>query len=113
MIKKIKLSSLSEGVRKEVKKHLKEGKVKMSMLPENLKNLVKSENFLAENSNFYQGMNPQQAIQKAATDYSFATKKGNDGQADKIAGNLKAHLESQNYNWKADPHAIEILSDFI
>ncbi len=107
----INLSSLSEGLRKEVKKHLKEGRTKMSMLPPKIQRLIKVESFLAEN--FYQGMNPQQAIQKATTDYSFATKQGNEGQADKIAGNLKAHLESQNYNWKSDPHALEILSDFV
>lgn len=63
--------------------------------------------------NFYQEMNPKQAIEKATVDYNFALKKNNEGQADKIAGNLKAHLESLNYNWKSDAHALEILSDFL
>ncbi len=36
----IKLSSLSEGLRKEVKKHLKEGRTKMSMLPYKLANKI-------------------------------------------------------------------------
>jgi hypothetical protein len=85
----IKLSSLSEGLRKKVKKHITEAE------------------------SFYQGMNPKQAIEKATVDYNFALKNGNEGQADKIAGNLKSHLESQNYNWKSDPNALEILSDFI
>ena len=107
----IKLSSLSEALRKEVKKHLKEGKTKLSQMPIEIRKSIKDEIFLYEN--FYQGMNPQQAIQKATIDYSSAIKKGNQGQADKIAGNLKAHLESQNYNWKTDPHALEVLSDFI
>ena len=66
-----------------------------------------------ENSSFYQGMNPKQAIEKATTDYNFAIKNNNGGQANKIAGNLKSHLESQNYDWKKDPYALEILSDFI
>lgn len=111
MRKTIKLSSLSEALRKEVKKHLKEGKTKLSQMPIEIRKSIKDEIFLYEN--FYQGMNPQQAIQKATIDYSSAIKKGNQGQADKIAGNLKAHLESQNYNWKTDPHALEVLSDFI
>ena len=63
--------------------------------------------------NFYQNLKPKEAIQKAMVDYNFALKKDNTGQADKIAGNLKSHLESQKYNWKQDPYAMEILSDFL
>ena len=77
-----------------------------------LRNLVK-QIIKEEISNFYQGMNPKQAIEKATTDYNFAIKSNNESQANKIAGNLKSHLESQNYNWKKDPYALEILSDFI
>lgn len=39
----IKLSSLSEGLQKEVKKHLKEGRTKMSLLPEKLRQMVEME----------------------------------------------------------------------
>ena len=41
--KKIKISSLSEGLRNEVKKQIKEGKTKLSMLPSNLKRLIENE----------------------------------------------------------------------
>lgn len=42
--KTIKLSSLSEGLRKEVKKHLKEGKAKLGQMPDSLKRMVMKEN---------------------------------------------------------------------
>lgn len=42
MEKGIKLSSLNENMRKEVKAFMKEGKVKMSALPEQLKQLIES-----------------------------------------------------------------------
>lgn len=64
-------------------------------------------------SNFYQGMQPKQAIEKAKVDYGLSIKKGNEGQADKIAGNLKSFLDAHGYNWKQDPYAMEILSDYI
>ncbi len=41
--KSIKLSYLSEGLRNEVKKQIKEGKTKLSMLPSNLKRLIENE----------------------------------------------------------------------
>lgn len=75
----------------------------------NLVNQIIKEEF----SNFYQGMNPKQAIEKATIDYNFAMKKNNESQANKIAGNLKSHLEAQNYDWKKDPYAVDILSDFV
>lgn len=65
------------------------------------------------NENFYQNLQPKEAIQKATVDHSSAVKQNNSGQADKIAGNLKAHLESLGYNWKQDPYAMEILGDFL
>lgn len=40
MKNKIKLSNLSEGLRKELKKHLKEGKVNLSQMPEGVKKKV-------------------------------------------------------------------------
>lgn len=64
-------------------------------------------------SSFYQGMQPKQAIEKAKMDYNSAIKKGNEGQADKIVGNLKSFLDAHGYNWKQDPYAMEILSDYI
>ena len=63
--------------------------------------------------NFYDGMSPKDAIRKASVDHSFARRGGDVGRADKIVGNLKTHLEKQNYNWKTDPYALELLSDFI
>jgi len=83
-------------------------KITLNELRSIVKQIIKE-----EISNFYQGMNPKQAIEKATTDYNFAIKSNNEGQANKIAGNLKSHLESQKYNWKKDPYALEILSDFI
>jgi hypothetical protein len=65
------------------------------------------------NENFYQNLSPKQAIEKANVDYGFAIKQNNSGQANKIIGNLKSYLETQNYNWKQDPRALEILSDFV
>lgn len=64
-------------------------------------------------NNLYQGLDVKKAIEKATTDYASAVKKNNESQADKIAGNLKNHLDSLKYNWKTDPYALEILSDFI
>lgn len=43
MRKTIKLSSLSEGLRKEVKKHLKEGKTKLSQMPIEIRKSIKDE----------------------------------------------------------------------
>lgn len=83
-------------------------KITLNELRNLVKQIIKEEGFL-----ILQGMNPKQAIEKATTDYNFAIKSNNEGQANKIAGNLKSYLESQNYNWKKDPYALEILSDFI
>ena len=33
--------------------------------------------------------------------------------ADKISGNLKSYLDTKKYDWKKDPHALEILGDFV
>lgn len=43
MAKQIKLSSLSEGLRVEVKKHMKEGRVKLSTLPKKLRRVIEEE----------------------------------------------------------------------
>jgi len=67
----------------------------------------------SQQTNFYKNLHPKQAIEKAAIDYNLAVKQNNTGQADKIVGNLKSYLESQNYNWKQDPRALELLSDFL
>lgn len=45
MKKTIKLSSLSEGLRSEVKKHMKHGRVKLSNLPKKLTSLIR-ENYI-------------------------------------------------------------------
>ena len=58
-------------------------------------------------------MTPTDAINKAKLEYDHAIKTQNIGLANKIAGNLKTHLDSNNYNWKQDPNALEILSDFV
>ena len=39
----IKLSSLSEGLRKEVKKHLKEGRTRLSQMPKSLRVKLRKE----------------------------------------------------------------------
>lgn len=66
-----------------------------------------------EMSNYYQGLQPKEAINKAKVEYNFAIKNNNDGQANKITSNLKQHLNQQQYDWKRDPQAMDILSDFI
>lgn len=49
----IKLSSLSEGLRKEVKKHLKEGRTKLGQMPTRLRKLIESEAFYGTDSDEY------------------------------------------------------------
>lgn len=61
--------------------------------------------------NFYQNMNPKDAIAKAKIDYSSAMKQNNQGLADKISGNLKTFLSSKGYNWNQDPSALEIIDE--
>jgi len=73
-------------------------------------NEIKEENQL---SNLYQNLDPKQAVQKASVDHRYAMKSNNQGQADKIAGNLKSHLDSKNYNWKQDSYAMEMLGDYL
>lgn len=63
--------------------------------------------------NLYQGLDPKRAIEKAKIDYNHAIKTNNDSLANKISGNLKSHLDSQRYDWKKDPYALDILSDFV
>lgn len=63
--------------------------------------------------NLYKGLDPKRAIEKAKVDYTHAIKMNNDGLANKISANLKSYLDSQRYDWKKDPYALEILSDFI
>lgn len=48
MKKQIKLSSLSEGLRKEVNKHLKEGRAKLSQMPESIRKRIISEMSISE-----------------------------------------------------------------
>lgn len=55
----------------------------------------------------------KQAIEKAKTEYSHAIKLNNQGLGDKILGRLKSYLESQNYDWKQDPYATELLADYL
>ena len=52
-------------------------------------------------------------ISKAKMERDKALKNGNDGLADKIEGRLKVKLDNLNYNWKADPDAMEVLGDFL
>lgn len=63
--------------------------------------------------NYYQNMQPKDAVNKASIEYKSALKNNNQSLANKISGNLKSHLESVGYNWKQDPYALEILGDFI
>ncbi len=51
--KQIKLSSLSEGLRKEVKKYIKEGKVKLSQMPIKVKRLIEGEIFYGNDGTPY------------------------------------------------------------
>lgn len=55
----------------------------------------------------------QKMIQDARMQINHAIKSNNQGLANKIAGNLKSQLEFSGYNWKQDPYALEILSDYI
>lgn len=91
-----------------------------NMNPENL-GIIKTDiqtekmddpNFGLDEANFN---NPaiKQAIEKAKTEYSHAIKLNNQGLGDKILGRLKSYLESQNYNWKQDPYASELLADYL
>lgn len=66
-----------------------------------------------EFKNFYENMKAKDAIEKARKDYDLAIKKNNESQANKIAGNLKDHLEYLNYAWEKDPLAVDILADFV
>jgi hypothetical protein len=66
---------------------------------------------MSEEMNFYQNLDPKQAIEKAGMDYNLAMKQGNQGQAEKIAGNLKSKLSISNYNWQQDPRALEIIGE--
>ena len=52
-------------------------------------------------------------ISKAKMERDKTLKNGNDGLADKIEGRLKVKLDNLNYNWKADPDAMEVLGDFL
>lgn len=65
------------------------------------------------NNNYYEELTAKDAINKAKIEYDYTIKNNNIGLAEKIAANLKSHLDSINYNWKKDPYAIEILSDYI
>ena len=57
--KTIKLSSLSEGLRKEVKKHINEGKTKLSQMPNSLKKrIIKESNYF--NSQFSELLNSEE-----------------------------------------------------
>lgn len=86
--------------------HLEEvRKVVRDVVKESLQGLV--------GENFYQNLQPKEAIQKAMVDHNHALKQNNTGQADKIAGNLKSHLELHKYNWQQDPYAMEVLGDFV
>lgn len=79
-----------------------------------MKNIKMFDDFVNENiENLYQNMTPKDAINKAKIEYDNATKTQNIGLANKIAGNLKTYLDSIDYNWKQDPYALEILSDFV
>lgn len=65
-------------------------------------------------NNYYQGsITVDDAIEKARNDFNLAMKQGNEGQADKILGNLKTYLDSVGYNWKTDPITLELLGDYI
>jgi len=65
------------------------------------------------NDNYYKELDPKAAIDKATIDFQHANKTGNDGLANKIAGNLKIYLDYKQYDWKKDPKALEILDGFL
>lgn len=54
----------------------------------------------------------EEIIQKAKVEYRHAMKINNEGLADKVLARLKDSLEAMNYDWKKDPNAIELLSDY-
>ena len=66
-----------------------------------------------DNSNFYQNLQPKDAIIKAKNDQALAMKQNNQGQSDKISAQLKNHLDSKGYNYKQDPYATDVLGDFV
>ena len=79
---------------------------------ETLKTGVMDEPNLGEDySNYYQNLDPKNAIAKAKIDHSNALKQNNQGLGDKIVGNLKSHLDSKGYNWKQDPYAMELIGE--
>ena len=85
--------------------------MKRKALKETIKKNVSK--VLKEDMNYNQGQDVKQAIDKSIIDYNYAIKSNNEGLANKIAGNLKTFLDSNNYNWKQDPRALEILGDFL
>lgn len=74
--KSIKLSSLSEGLRREVKKHLKEGKTKLSQMPESVRMRL-----MKESEGLSQMMNSEEVYQQAGEKCSDARKKGDHARA--------------------------------
>jgi len=84
-----------------------EKKLTLENLRKHIRNIINE-----EFENFYQGMDPEKAIQKAEIDYNYAMKNNNESKGNKILGNLKSHLENLNYNWMANPKSAELLGDF-
>ena len=76
--KVVKLSSLSEDLRKEVKKHLKEGKAKLSQMPEGVRRRL-----MKESEEMSQMMNSEEAYQQAGEKCSDARRKGDSARAQK------------------------------
>lgn len=64
-------------------------------------------------NNYYKDLSAKDAIGKATMDLNHAKKVSNDGLVEKITSQLKEHLEKINYDWKKDPHALEILGDYL
>lgn len=59
------------------------------------------------------GSNAESLISGYSVKHNHAIKIGNTGMADKIAARLKSQLEDMGYDWKSDPSALEMLSDYI
>lgn len=75
--------------------------------------ILKNKGVIVEEVNFFQGLDPKKAIEKAKTEVEHANKSNNWAMGEKIGGQLKSYLDSKHYNWKQDPHALDILGDFV
>jgi hypothetical protein len=62
---------------------------------------------------FFSNMTPKAAIEKARINIQSAKKKKNDALATKVEGQLLSFFKSIEYKWKRDPHALEILGEYV